>query len=174
MTDNFRVTKDNSAQLEAALALLAKTKVMVGVPEDEAARDTGDITNAQLAYIHENGSPARNIPARPFLVPGVSSVQERIERRLLQAGQQAMQSNGLGAERALMAAGQEAVTGVRAMIDSNIPPPTQKALRAKRVLQSGVSRTKKQLERIMDDAESVALIDTGQLRASITYVLRKK
>lgn len=70
----IKIVKDGLAKLQNRLKELTKDKVFVGVP-DGGGRDDGKMTNAQLAYIHENGSPARGIPARPFLVVGVTEAR---------------------------------------------------------------------------------------------------
>ena len=44
-------------------------KIEIGVISSNSNRkkQTIDITNAELMYIHEHGSPLRNLPARPVL-----------------------------------------------------------------------------------------------------------
>ena len=59
--------------LATSLEQLLGIKVYVGVPEDKAARKAGSINNAQLAYIHTNGSPLRGIPARPVIEPAIEA-----------------------------------------------------------------------------------------------------
>ncbi len=52
---------------------LSNYVILIGVVSKDAKRKTTKtvakvgITNAQLMFIHENGSPLRNIPARPVL-----------------------------------------------------------------------------------------------------------
>lgn len=50
---------------------LSSYRIDIGVISDTSSRDNDNIsvgiTNAQLMFIHENGSPTRNIPARPVL-----------------------------------------------------------------------------------------------------------
>lgn len=50
-------------------------EVLIGIPMSTTERPDGEITNAELGYIHEYGAPEANIPARPFLIPGVESVK---------------------------------------------------------------------------------------------------
>lgn len=47
--------------------------VTVGIHEDVGMHDGEDITNAQLGAVMEFGTDDGNIPARPWLSPGVSS-----------------------------------------------------------------------------------------------------
>ena len=69
--DRVRVTRDRVSEVLSAVTKLVGREVLVGIPEDNTERVNGDeATNAQLGYVHEFGSPAKNIPARPFLIPG--------------------------------------------------------------------------------------------------------
>ena len=69
------VELDKTAALISALAELASTAVYVGIPESEDARKEGDVGNATIGYAMEFGLPANNVPARPFLIPGIGYVQ---------------------------------------------------------------------------------------------------
>ncbi len=88
---------DNAHGIAAAISDLANTRVMVGVPASKTFRkpeegepgETSPINNAELAYIHEHGAPEANIPARPFMQPGIESVQPMIAAGLLKAGEAA-------------------------------------------------------------------------------------
>lgn len=59
--------------LEKEIKILENLKnyyIEIGVVSDKTGRDdkiSVGITNAELMQIHENGSPSRNIPARPIL-----------------------------------------------------------------------------------------------------------
>lgn len=58
MTVKVRV--DKAREVFAAIRKLTKTEVLVGIPGDGKERDPGEgepITNAELGYIHEFGSP---------------------------------------------------------------------------------------------------------------------
>jgi hypothetical protein len=58
-----------------AISQLSNKDVLVGIPDSAPERTDTPITNAQIGYVMETGSPAHNVPARPFLVPGVADVQ---------------------------------------------------------------------------------------------------
>ena len=58
---NVTVIKDNTAAVLRTVQEMAKKRVLIGIPAEKAARKGDPITNASLGYIHENGSPARNI-----------------------------------------------------------------------------------------------------------------
>lgn len=47
----------------------------VGVPSDNKRRDNEGVTNAELMFIHENGSPMQNIPKRPVLSISIDYIE---------------------------------------------------------------------------------------------------
>lgn len=157
---NVNLTVDNMAQFEKAIDLLKRKEVLAGVPEAKTRRKGEPINNATLAYIHDKGSPSQNIPARPFMEPGIKDVQGKIEQKLLSAGQAVLENNPTKAMNQLEAVGLIAQNGIRNRINSNIPPPLKPATLAAR-RRRGRTGTK-------------TLIDSGQLRNSITYVVRDK
>lgn len=177
---NLKVTLDKTAEIEKALKALSNTSVLVGIPSDDE-RQPGElgsetrvqsaIGNAALAYIHENGSPAQNIPARPFFQPGVNESKDRWASYLEQAGAKAFEGNATAMDRALHAAGMTAVAAVKNRIAAGIPPPlAQSTVDARRKRSKGSSYRRK----AATAADTTPLIDTGQMINSITYVIRKK
>lgn len=156
----MKVTKDNVDSMLAAVKAMANQRVLVGVPSEEAPRRGEPLNNATLAYIHENGSPARNIPARPFLKVGVESAKPKLLSTLKAYAKQAF-TNKAAIEQGLNAAGLVAQSAVKNRIRSGegfapLKPGTLAARRRK-----GAKGTK-------------PLIRTGQLLNSITYVVRDK
>lgn len=176
------VTKDILAEVVRSINNLVKKDVLVGIPDTTAERnqdeDSGPINNATLGYIHENGSPARNIPARPFLVPGVADAQERIEQRLNKAAKAALGNQRRKSDDELEAAGMIARDSVKRKINSGeFEPLSEATLRARAA--KGRKGAKAELEsRAQGNApnndNARPLIDTGQLRNSINYVVRNK
>lgn len=172
------ITKNNVAKVMASIAELTSTRVMVGIPSTNAGRRSGAINNAALGYIHENGAPEVNIPARPFLIPGVRSVQPQIEAGLKAAGTMALQGRGPAAVSAQFdRIGLAAASAVKNTLNAGVPPPL-----AKSTLQARARRGRKgaimELERRAQGAApgtdlAKPLVDTGQLRNAITYVKRK-
>ena len=154
-----RVSADRLPQLIQSLHALAARRVLVGVPASRDAREDGSpISNAEIGYIQEFGAPEANIPPRPFLVPGVESAQDQIVNRLRRAGVAATHNDQSGVEDQLNAAGLTGQTAVRVqMTDGDFEPLKASTLAARR--SHGRTGTH-------------PLIDTGQLRNSITYVLR--
>lgn len=157
---NVNITVDNLKQFEAAIDLLKRKQVLAGIPEAKSHRSGDPVNNATLARIHDKGSPSQNIPARPFMEPGIHDVSDKLERKLLGAGQAVLEHDGNKADQALHAVGLIAQNGIRAKINSNIQPPLKPAtLAARRRRGRRGTRT---------------LIDTAQLRNSITYVVKGK
>jgi hypothetical protein len=65
------------AKLKAALAKLARADVFVGVAEDHTLRNSGEMTNAALVYLHTHGSALQHIPARPIIEPAIEASDNR-------------------------------------------------------------------------------------------------
>ena len=138
------------------MAAVAQRDVLVGIPAGEQ-RDDGP-TNAEIGYQNEFGSPANNIPARPHLIPGVAAVQDKAVARLTQAASAAATGRMSDAERHLHAAGLIAQNSVRRTLTTAAYRPLSERTLAERQAR-GRTGTK-------------PLIDTGQYRNSITYVVR--
>ena len=182
---------DRLGDVKRAIELLASTRVLVGYPSDAEQPHQGrgkiganerkvkaqeiaqgkssarpPMTNAVLGYIHENGAPEVNLPARPHLVPGVRDVQGAIAGRLRDAAEQGLAGNLAGVEKNFIAAGLVAQSSVRRKITEGIPPPLAPSTVRNRI-RAHPSRRAKTAE------DMTALIDTGQLRQAVSFVLRK-
>ncbi|MGE4504040.1 MAG: hypothetical protein AB7D51_01735 [Desulfovibrionaceae bacterium] len=179
MTKSGVITKVNKAAgITEAIRLLTSRCVKVGIPAGPARDDAeGEgLTNAQIGYIHENGSPKRNIPARPFLLPGIRVAQKQIVAMLEDAGKQALEGKAQGVAKALDAAGKVATNSVRAQFVENDWPELAEGTLKKRpkaqrdesgkIIRRGKSREEK--------GRTNPLLDTNQLRDSITYVVEKR
>lgn len=147
---------DGLPDLLRRMAAVAQRDVLVGIPAGEQ-RDDGP-TNAEIGYQNEFGSPANNIPARPHLIPGVAAVQDKAVARLTQAASAAATGRMSDAERHLHAAGLIAQNSVRRTLTTAAYHPLSERTLAERRAR-GRTGTK-------------PLIDTGQYRNSITYVVR--
>lgn len=173
------VTKDILADVVRSINNLVKKDVLVGIPDTTTERDDGEpVNNATLGYIHENGSPAKNIPARPFLVPGVEDAQERIEQRLNKAAKAALGNQRRKSDDELEAAGMIARDSVKSKINSgDFAPLSEATLRARAA--KGRKGAKAELAsraagNAPDNDNARPLIDSAQLRNSINYVVRNK
>ncbi|WP_307744470.1 hypothetical protein [uncultured Pantoea sp.] len=160
MKSGLTVRADKAQSILDALKTLADKDVLVGIPESKDERDDGDIGNAAIGYINENGSPALNIPARPHLKPGVRSVEQDYLPHLRAAAQKALEGNAEGAVTSLDRAGTVAANGVKRYITITGFTPLADATIANR-LRRGRTGNK-------------PLIDTGEYRRSITHVVRDK
>lgn len=163
MTVRLR-TRDRMPGFNKAVKELARQQVMVGIPADKTARKAGDkepLNNAQIGYIMEHGSPAANIPARPWLNPGVKSVEEKTTARLSKTAETALSSGDPTLViKGLMAVGLTAQSGVRGYITTNAFLPLAPATLAAR--------------RRRGRTGEKPLIDTGQLRAAVNFVIRPR
>lgn len=160
MKSGLTVRSDSAQSILDALKTLANKDVLVGIPESKDERDDGDIGNAAVGYINENGSPAQNIPARPHLKPGVRSVEQDFMLHLKAAAQKALEGNAEGAVTSLELAGTVAANGVKRYITITGFTPLADATIANR-LRRGRTGNK-------------PLIDTGEYRRSITHIVRDK
>lgn len=155
-----KITRDKMAAVIKAVSALSKKDVLIGIPDSSPERKEGPISNAQIGYILDKGSPVKNIPARPWLVPGVQDAQAKCAERLKQGATAALSGNPAGADAALTAAGLTAEMSVKTKINSNIQPElAESTLEARR--RRGVTREN-------------TLVDTAQLRNSVTHVVRSK
>lgn len=65
---------------------LSKYSIEIGVISEDTGREetvSYGITNAELMQIHENGSPVKNIPARPVLDLTIMWIEQRLIKRVL-------------------------------------------------------------------------------------------
>jgi hypothetical protein len=166
-----------------ALLVLADVEVLVGFPEETTDRtDEGPakgMTNAALGYIHDTGAPEQNIPARPFMAPGIADAQDKIDAKLLQVLKAASQDKGVDViERGFTQVGLIAKLAIQNKINEGIPPPlADSTLRAR--ARRGRKGAKAELaSRSMGNAPGVVnakpLVDTGQLRNAVNYVIRSR
>lgn len=183
MKSGLTVRADRSQDILSALLKLTKQDVLVGIPQAVDTREPEDgekpgIGNAAIGYINEKGSPAQNIPARPHLTPGVQSVQIRTVDKLKLAATAALEGDAAAADRALNAAGMIAADGVkRYMTITGFTPLAESTLKA-RAARGRKGAAKELASRAAgnaaDNANARPLIDQGQYRRAITYVVRNK
>lgn len=156
---------DRLNELIRNITSLVKQRVLVGVPAAKTKRDPepgepSNITNAAIGYVQEFGLPTNNIPARPFLVPGIKAAQSRITGALKSAARSALTFKPSQAQNSFVAAGLIAQNSARRTLTdgAGFAPLAPATLAARR--RRGRTGTR-------------PLVDTGQLRNSITYVIRK-
>lgn len=185
------ITKDTVSEVVKGITDLVGKQVLIGIPDSTTSRDEEvgqEITNATLGYIHENGSPAANIPARRHLVPGVEKVEEKAVAKLKQAAQATMRGDAQKADQLLNDAGIIGMGGVKSEINwegdfEPLKPATIRNRHRSRGTKSMRDNERQYLALVAGgmlpaDAQSAAgirpLVNSAQYRNSITYVVRKK
>lgn len=158
MSGKFRV--DRLDGVLASINELVKKQVLVGVPDSAPDRKEGPLSNAQIGYILEHGSPANNLPPRPHLLPGVQDARPKVEPELQAGVTAALDGDAQMVDTRLNRAGIVAASSVKAKINSNVQPALSERTLADR-RRRGVTREN-------------TLVDTAQYRNSITHVVRKK
>lgn len=91
MSGTVTVVKDETKRMLETIKGLTAMSVVVGVTAQTSPRPGGPINNAELAYIHDNGSPINNIPQREFMRPGIDDAKDKIIRILKIAGEKTME-----------------------------------------------------------------------------------
>lgn len=159
---SLTTTRDGVAALMKALHALTDRVVLVGIPSTATERkEKGEAAdNAMLGYIHEFGAPAANIPARPFLVPGVEAAAMQVTTRLRAAAEAAIVGDTARVNQQMTGAGMAAASSVKNRINDGIKPDLSPRTLAARKAKGYKGTT--------------PLVRTAQLRNSITYVIRKK
>lgn len=180
------VVKDNVAKVFKDIEALVGKQVLVGIPDSgQNQRDEGPVNNATIAYVMEFGSPLHNVPARAFLIPGVEAVRTPALRQLRQAADAALKGDTAGMLAALDRAGTIASNEVKHRINSNIPPPLKPETIRNRYRGRDVKKRRESEDVYLDlvskgvdpgaaqsEVSIVALVNTGQMRNAITYVVR--
>lgn len=157
---NLSITKrgPGTKNVDAAIADMRKSDVLVGIPQSRnRARRKAAIGNAALLYLHTHGSPLQGIPPRPVIEPAIAADGNRqiIAAELKDAARELFARELNRARVSLRRAGQagaNAATGWFTDPRNHWAPNRPATIRRK-----GSDRP---------------LIDTGALRASITYVVR--
>jgi hypothetical protein len=188
MANRVSVVKDNVKQVFASINELVGKQVLVGIPDTGAERkDDEGANNAVIGYTMEFGSPSQNIPARAHLIPGVQKAEPQALRQMRAAASATMDGDSKKADQFLNAAGMIASNEVRGMINDNIPPALSPNTIRNRHRQRGTKsmRESEQVylnlvskgvtpEAAQGETGIIALLNTGEYRNSITYVVRKK
>lgn len=138
MAATSKVTRrGGNGTIARAVTSLVKQRVLVGIPGDTPARpaepgQSNPINNAVLGYILETGSPAQNIPPRPFLVPGVKSVRPQMTAILARAAEKAFTGDAGAAEAGLRAVGFIAEEAVKqTMLTGDFAPLSDRTIQAR-------------------------------------------
>lgn len=154
------VTNNASKQLEA-IEFIKNNGVYVGVQQKDATREGDDVTNAELLFIHTNGSPAQNIPARPVIEPAIHDDRERLGTMMKKAAEYVFDGKYSEALRQLELVG---MRGQKVSRDWFHNPKNHWAPNAQSVIAEKIKKGS-------DDPRP--LIDTNELHKSITYFVKR-
>jgi hypothetical protein len=122
----------------------------------EGGRRDSDLSNAQIAYLNEHGSPARNVPARPFVGPGVKEALPELKAVARQVAKKALTSLNPGD----VASGMRIIAaGLEAAIKKKILTGHFAPLKPATIKRKGHSKP---------------LIDTGQMYDSIKGRVKRR
>jgi hypothetical protein len=165
MKPTLKITKDFTEEFNKTIKKFKNDAVLVGIPEADTYRkknkhdEDSPITNAAILAINHFGSPANNIPPRPVLSIGIKLAQNEIAEQFKQACIQALSKGFSAVDTYYNRAGLVAANSVKLAINDQegIDEPAESTLARRRA--QGFKGDK-------------ALIVTGQLRNSITYVVR--
>jgi hypothetical protein len=158
---------------------LQRQQVYVGIPEEKASRKKGRINNAQLLFIHTNGSPLKKIPARPVIEPAIAQPENkaRITEELGDAARDIMADKPSSAKQHLNRAGMLGRNAaIRWFTDAqNGWPPNSPRTIARKLARLRGRKKKEALAQIAEqggtDGVVTPLVDTGEMRRAITYIV---
>jgi hypothetical protein len=184
MQNAAKMIINNLPKLEKSFEELSNLDLYVGVPSDKKDRkDNGDPdqpNNATIAYINDSGSPAMRIPQRSFMRPGISDARQYIIKRMSKGGAAILAGETDAAYTTLAACGLTAQNAIRRRINDGIPPPlSEQTLKERIANRAAIKGSQAELDRRAAGEQAGTdlakpLVATGQLRNSITYVIRKR
>jgi hypothetical protein len=145
------------SRLHDLINSVSKLEVYIGIPEAEASRPGEDANNAELLFIHTNGSPLKGIPARPSIEPSIEKNKEAIAKELQVAAKLALDGKAQEARRQLENVGDFASGKAREYFTD--PDNGWEDNSPLTVALKGSDKP---------------LIDTGEMRKSITYLVGEK
>lgn len=165
----IKTTRNNSGfvNMSKKVDFISKTQLYLGIPQEYSGEDPEEdkegrqgVTNAELLFIHTNGSKLRNIPERPVIEPVIQKNKKKLHsytdsaiKTLLETGDEQKALNFLRKEGMQ---GQRMVWNYFIDPSNGWPPNKPSTIRRKLKKRQTVPRT---------------LIDTNELRKSITYVI---
>jgi hypothetical protein len=170
-------------QLEAAIDALVQKEVLVGFPEETSQRketeEDGDMNNATLAYIHDNGAPEANIPQREFMRPAINEVLTTVKRKMLSLAKKVAMGGGPDAvDQGYHAIGLTVQKAIRGKINEGIPPPLSDRTVAARAAKGRKGAMWEKAWRSAGAPPGLELakplIDTAQMRNAVNYVIRDR
>jgi hypothetical protein len=194
---NVTITKDLTEDILKSLNDLSKKTVCIGIP-DSTEHENSELSNAQILYlntngvrdttminamqhnldngmpyskahelyIHEHGSPLYRIPPRPVLEPAIENSKEQIAELMKEAVDIAMEGNNI--IPALEKVGMQGQNIVRDWFTN----PENKWPANSDFTINGSKLDKNGNKFIKGKGSDRPLIDTGEMRKSITYAIK--
>ena len=158
---SVKITADFTKKFNETIFKFKGDAVLVGIPEDTSERKENEpINNATILAINEFGSPQNNIPPRPVMAIGIKSAKDQIAEQFKLAAKNVLTKGFQAINIYYNRAGIIASNSIKKVINNqtDIAGPSEATLRIRE--SQGFKGTK-------------ALIVTGQLRNSITYVINE-
>ncbi len=186
--------------IEAAFKQLTKTRLLVGIPGDATPREPAPgqkgtpPSNAVIGYVMEYGEPSMNIPARPFLLPGVRAAKPEITKGMHRAVVGALSGKPTEIKAGFTQAGLAAQVSVQAtMIAGGFAPLSDRTIEARarrryedtgKLVGTATSKNARKFlklraegtpDEVLHEAGlATPLLDTRSLFRSVTYVIKDK
>lgn len=158
-------------ELMRGIAFARSNRVLIGIPQASSSR-AGSVSNAELAFIHSNGSPINRIPPRPFLEPALAdpAVQGQIADRMQAAIGDAIKGDTGAAVNRLHEAGIYGENAVKDYFTGDHFAPN-----APITVNGGWMRNRASGKpvRVKGKKSNQPLMDTGSLRSAITHVVEE-
>lgn len=166
MSANIKDTDKGFARIKREVERMASKHpgVRVGLvgAKAEESHEGSPFTNAQIAAVHEFGSPQMGIPQRSFLGASFDKNRETYVK-LLTASVKAMFEGKMTSERALGLVGAKAAADVKSFVTQGpeIPPPNAPATLAR----------KQALTRKGSTGSVRTLVDTGRMIDAVSWIV---
>ncbi len=157
-------------------------EVYVGIPEENNDREEEEIGNAQLLYYHTHGSPLTNLPKRPLIEPALAEKENaaKISADIAKIVTLLLDSEKTKAKMNAERLGQRAVMMVNKWFKDprNNWEPNKPATVLAKLKKTNLSKKKirEMYGRFLEGEYGIdtPLIDTGEMRHSITYTVVEK
>lgn len=164
------------------LKSLRKIEILVGIPEQKTNRIEQKVTNAYLLALHTKGSPLTGLPARPVIEPALTAQgnSDRIVQDLRKIAELVLNNQLTEAKRHMAITGQDAVNMIRDWFEdprNGWEPIKPETVAAKlRKTKKSLKKRQQLVEDYIAGEEGInqALVDTGQMKKAITYILREE
>lgn len=158
MKFKLKKSENKLAHIASELSKLKKGYVKAGVLASEKERESGEVSNVDLALIHEFGAPAANIPERSFVRSTFTKNKQEYSALLkkLAKGLFAGKSEQT-AEQILGLVGTKMAADMKNTITEGLSPANAPDVYARKLAKGTAAGLPK------------PLVDTGQLLDSITW-----